>query len=50
MSVLLLRANRNEHDADALRARGLDVVVDPYLHIAQVDNPDGAARLLEHLY
>lgn len=49
MSVLLLRANRNEHDAEALRARGLDVVVDPYLDIAQVDNPDGAARLLEHL-
>ena len=49
MSVLLLRANRNEHDAEALRARGLNVVIDPYLQVTQVDNPDGAARLLQEL-
>ena len=47
MTVLLIRPNRNEPDQQALEAKGLAVTVDPFLTIDTVDNPDGAARLLE---
>ena len=47
MTVLLIRPNRNEPDQQALKAKGLAVTVDPFLTIDTVDNPDGAARLLE---
>mgnify|MGYP001552067488 FL=1 len=49
MTVLLIRANRNEVDREALRERGVESVVDPYLQICQVDNPQGAARLLAEI-
>ena len=49
MSVLLIRANRNDRDKEVLASRGFDVIVEPYLQIAQIDNPEGAARLLNAL-
>ena len=49
MTTLLIRPNRNEADRDALVARGLDVVVDPFLTISRHDNPEGALALLEAL-
>ncbi len=47
MKVLLIRANRNEVDQAALATRAIEGLIDPYLQITQVDNPDGATRLLE---
>jgi len=49
MKILLIRANRNEVDEQALGLRGIDTVSDPYLEISQVDNPKGAHALLEVL-
>ena len=46
MRVLLIRANRNDVDCEALATRGVDCLVDPYLEIVQVDNAEGAQRLL----
>lgn len=46
MTVLLIRANRNDVDRDALRELGIDSLTDPYLSIAPVANPEGAKRLL----
>ena len=47
MTVLLIRANRNEADEAALNHCGLQTLTDPYLEVTQVDNPSGAARMLE---
>ncbi|WP_280797917.1 uroporphyrinogen-III synthase [Aurantimicrobium minutum] len=49
MSILLIRANRNEVDQSALESYGVDCIVDPYLSIAKVHNPVGIARLREAL-
>lgn len=49
MTVLLVRANRNDVDRDALLAVGIDSLTDPYLTIAAVPNAAGALRLLEAL-
>jgi uroporphyrinogen-III synthase len=49
MTVLLIRANRNNVDRDALAALGIDSLTDPYLTIRSVDNPQGAIRLLNLL-
>ena len=47
MKILLIRPNKNEADKDALEAQGFDVQIDPYLTITQVDNPEGAKRMLD---
>jgi uroporphyrinogen-III synthase len=49
MKVLLVRANRNEVDQEALTQVGIESVSDPYLKITSVPNPDGALELLERL-
>ena len=49
MTVLLIRANRNEVDEAALEAAGLDALIDPYLEVSQVDNSAGALRLLDSI-
>jgi uroporphyrinogen-III synthase len=49
MTTLLIRPNRNEPDRAALEAKGLPVVVDPFLTIEQVPNPEGARRLVDAL-
>lgn len=49
MTILLIRANRNEVDEDALRERGIPSVVDPYLTITPAENPAGVARMREAL-
>lgn len=49
MTTLLIRPNRNEPDRVALAAKGLTVLVDPFLTIEQVPNPEGAKRLLDTL-
>lgn len=46
MTVLLIRANRNIDDRDALLAEGIDSHIDPYLTIRAVENPGGAERLV----
>lgn len=46
MTSLLIRPNRNEADQEAISGRGLNVVVEPFLTISRVDNPEGANRLL----
>lgn len=45
MTILLIRANRNESDQQALQARGIQSVIDPYLAIHPVHNPDGVERM-----
>tara|TARA_B100000902_G_C27286051_1_gene904474 strand:- start:4 stop:756 length:753 start_codon:yes stop_codon:yes gene_type:complete len=45
MTVLLIRANRNDLDKTELEARGLESIEDPYLSISSVSNPKGAQRL-----
>lgn len=47
MRILLIRPNKNEVDKAQLEAAGFEVEVDPYLSISQVDNVDGALRMLE---
>ena len=49
MKILLIRPNKNEGDKQALEAQGFDVQIDPYLTITQVDNPEGAQKMLEAL-
>lgn len=49
MTVLLIRANRNVDDRDALLAEGIDSHTDPYLAIRAVENPSGAQRLVSVL-
>jgi uroporphyrinogen-III synthase len=49
MTVLLIRPNRNEADQEALALLGIDSVIDPYLHIEKVENPEGALLLLHTL-
>lgn len=49
MTVLLIRANRNGVDRDALSDRGIDSLTDPYVAITAVPNPRGAQRLLDVL-
>jgi len=49
MTVLLIRANRNVDDRDALLAEGIDSHTDPYLSIRAVENPTGAQRLVSFL-
>ncbi|BDU10189.1 hypothetical protein AINA4_01100 [Aurantimicrobium sp. INA4] len=49
VSILLIRANRNDVDRAALDAYGVESIVDPYLSITKVDNPVGIARLREAL-
>lgn len=49
MKALLIRANRNEVDAKALHALGIESEVDPYLTISAVANQAGAQRMLEAL-
>ena len=46
MTALLIRPNRNEADQEAIAAQGVDVIVEPFLTISRVDNPEGASRLL----
>ena len=46
MTVLLIRANRNEVDALELAAVGVTSLVDPYLEISGLSNHDGADRML----
>ena len=49
MKVLLVRANRNEVDCDALATVGIDTVIDPYLSITAVPNREGARALVAKL-
>jgi uroporphyrinogen-III synthase len=49
MKVLLIRANRNEADRDALAGVGIESLTDPYLEISRVENPRGAQVLLAAL-
>ena len=49
MTVLLIRPNRNDVDQEALAQVGIDSVIDPYLEIEAVQNPEGALRLLDTL-
>ena len=46
MTALLIRPNRNEADQEAIGAQGVEVIVEPFLTISRVDNPEGASRLL----
>jgi uroporphyrinogen-III synthase len=45
MTVLLIRANRNEVDQSALQRRGITSVIDPYLSITPVKNSAGVKRM-----
>ncbi|HLP23114.1 MAG TPA: hypothetical protein VK139_03625, partial [Microbacteriaceae bacterium] len=45
MSVLLIRANRNEVDAEALAAFGIDCIIDPFMTITPRENDTGVARM-----
>jgi uroporphyrinogen-III synthase len=49
MTVLLIRANRNSDDRDALLEFGVASHTDPYLAISLVPNPAGALKLLDRL-
>jgi len=49
MTVLLIRANRNDLDKTELEARGVESIEDPYLSISSVSNNKGALRLLRVL-
>jgi uroporphyrinogen-III synthase len=49
MTVLLIRANRNTVDRDALMDLDLDSLTEPYLAISPVPNSAGARRLLDAL-
>lgn len=49
MTVLLIRANRNNVDRDALLDLGVDSLTEPYLAITAVPNAAGARRLLDAL-
>jgi uroporphyrinogen-III synthase len=49
MTVLLIRANRNDVDARALSDLGIPSVIDPYLSITAVDNVAGVDRLRQAL-
>lgn len=48
-TVLLIRANRNDVDAQALALAGIRTVIDPYLSISSSGNIQGARRLIEEL-
>lgn len=48
-TVLLIRANRNDVDAQALAHVGIRTEIDPYLSISSSGNVDGARRLLGEL-
>lgn len=49
MTILLIRANRNEVDQSALQALGIDSVIDPYLSITSVKNPVGVKKMHDAL-
>lgn len=49
VTVLLIRANRNSDDRDALLDFGVASHIDPYLAISLVENSAGAMRLLDRL-
>lgn len=49
MTVLLVRPDRNEADAQALRAVGLEPWIDPYLRVGPAADPTGARDLLAAL-
>ncbi len=48
-SVLLVRSSDNKPDSDAFEAAGFEVISDAYLQISKLQNPAGAARLLDAL-
>ncbi len=48
-SVLLVRSSDNKPDSDAFEAAGFEVISDAYLQISKLENPAGAARLLDAL-
>jgi len=45
MTVLLIRANRNDVDEHALEAEGIECFTDPYLSITEEPNHAGAQRM-----
>lgn len=45
MTILLIRANRNEVDQSALAEHGIPSVIDPYLSITPVENPAGVKKM-----
>lgn len=47
MTVLLIRANQNERDQQQLEP--IPTLIDPYLSISKVVNPEGAQKLLQAL-
>jgi uroporphyrinogen-III synthase len=49
MKVLLIRANRNGADREALAGVGIESLTDRYLDISRVENPQGAQALLRAL-
>jgi uroporphyrinogen-III synthase len=49
VKALLIRANQNEADAEALKGYGIESVIDPYLSISLVPNEVGARKMLEVL-
>jgi uroporphyrinogen-III synthase len=49
MTVLLIRANRNQADAAALSKLGIQTRTDSYLNISAVENQSGALRMLSAL-
>lgn len=49
VTILLIRANRNEVDQLALEARGIQSIIDPYLTISPARNPGGVVRMRDAL-
>ncbi|MDF9809802.1 uroporphyrinogen-III synthase [Aurantimicrobium minutum] len=49
MTILLIRANRNDADQKALSSLGIDTKIDPYLVISAVENPAGVERIRQAL-
>lgn len=49
MTILLIRANRNDVDQVALQACGVSSVIDPYLNITNAKNERGIARMRDAL-
>jgi uroporphyrinogen-III synthase len=49
MSILLIRANRNDVDQSALATYGIESIVDPYLSITKAHNPVGVALMRDAL-
>jgi uroporphyrinogen-III synthase len=49
MTILLIRPNRNEVDAQALNALNIPTISDPYLTLSAFSNPEGVLRMKEAL-